>query len=223
MKVGSRNNIMRKLGCQSTHPEVYRTDPMLLSSRVRKSCMGKITSCQEDGPGSECYLPSNNFRLRATNTNWEPLYTLAGIAPPDIRWTVASMNECQRQTNDKRHPLYDHVPPTSRLKSRESFIHSVTSLETSANSKIVKIWKQRLRQHPLTMAVPLTEELPPGADCGTVPRLQNTFCAALYWSRSANLTTWKAPMPRNVFNFGWKTSDPACRGHEKKKTELQRI
>ena len=46
-------------------------------------------------------------------------------------------------------------------------------------------------------------------------RQWNTFCAALYWSRSAHLTTWQATMrmPRNVFNFGWNTSDPACRGH----------
>ena len=99
-------------------------------------------------------------------TPTENLYTLAGIAPPDIRRTVASMKERQRQINDKRHPLSGHVPTTSRLKSRESFIHSVTPLETSANSERVRIWKQRLRQHPLTMAVPVTEVLPPGADSG---------------------------------------------------------
>ena len=54
-------------------------------------------------------------------------------------------------------------------------------------------------------------------------RQWNTFCAALYWSRNAHLTTWQATprMPRNVFNFGWNTFDPACRGHEKKKTMIK--
>ena len=80
--------------------------------------------------------------------------------------TVASMKERPRQINDKRHPLSGHVPTTSRLKSRESFIHSVTPLETSANNERVKIWKQRPCQHPTTMTVPVTEVLPPGADSG---------------------------------------------------------
>ena len=43
--------------------------------------------------------------LRATPV--EHLYTLAGIAPPDVRRKVASMlKERQRQTTDKRHPMF---------------------------------------------------------------------------------------------------------------------
>ena len=169
MKVGSRNNILSKLTGTS-----WGASPHTLKSTALALCYSTAEYASpvwERSPHAKKMDPALNSTCRLITgclrpTPTENLYTLAGIAPPDIRRTVASMRERQRQTNDKRHPLFGHVPPTSRLKSRESFTHSVTPLEASANSERVRIWKQRLRQHPLTMAVPVTEVLPPGADSG---------------------------------------------------------
>ena len=62
-----------------------------------------------------------------------PISSLAPIAPPHIRKTVACRKERTRQTTDARHQLFHHQPAASRLKSRKSFIRTVTPLVSSAS------------------------------------------------------------------------------------------
>ena len=100
--------------------------------------------------------------LRPTPT--DNLYTLAGIAPPEIRRSAASSKERMRQVSDERHPLFGHAPATSRLKSRKSFL---TSVEPNGGAHHREAsWKERLASQPTHMSTHMkaNEELPPGAD-----------------------------------------------------------
>ena len=67
-------------------------------------------------------------------TNLDNVHILAGIAPPLSRRTVACCIERTRQTTDDRHQLFHHQPAASRLKSRKSFMRTVTTLDSSASS-----------------------------------------------------------------------------------------
>ena len=69
---------------------------------------------------------------------------VAGIPPPHIRRTVACRMERTRQTTDARHQLFHHQPAASRLKSRKSFMLTVTPLDSSASSGRLRLWKDSL-------------------------------------------------------------------------------
>ncbi|XP_064423748.1 fas-binding factor 1 homolog [Latimeria chalumnae] len=98
-------------------------------------------------------------------TNVDSLYILAGITPPDIRRTVASRAERLHQTTDPRHPLYRHIPVTSRLKSCKSFITIIEPLSSSPESTRLQLWKARLQATSVAdkMRLQITETLPPGS------------------------------------------------------------
>ena len=81
-------------------------------------------------------------------TNLDSVHLLAGIAPPHIRRTVAFRMERTRQTTDARHQLFHHQPAASRLKSRKSFMRTVTPLDSSASS---------------SRLLPVAESLPAGS------------------------------------------------------------
>ena len=81
-------------------------------------------------------------------TNIDNLYILAGIAPPDIRRAVASSTERRRQARDKRHPLHDHIPAPSRLKSQRIFMTSTTPLEITPSEARLEMWREKLSDHP---------------------------------------------------------------------------
>ena len=101
--------------------------------------------------------------LRPTPTNL--LYRLAGIAPPNIRRLITTMEEKNKQLSDQRHPLHPHVPVPSRLKSRQSFA-TVEGLppETSPQNYRLNLWKESDTGTPLNNAVQEPrEELPDGA------------------------------------------------------------
>ncbi|XP_072047134.1 carboxypeptidase B-like [Amphiura filiformis] len=96
----------------------------------------------------------------------DKVYLLAGIALPDIRRAVASKEERRKQTTDVRHPLFNHTPPTRRLKSRKSFITSILPLQTTSSEARTQMWKERLSSEAVTteMGIQPTESLPPGAN-----------------------------------------------------------
>ena len=102
--------------------------------------------------------------LRPTTT--DSTYILAGIAPPDVRRHVTSMRERQRQVEDERHPLFNQVPATNRLRSRRSFLNSVNPLSSSSKGTRISKWEERLSSLPpeKAMALKPKEELPPGSD-----------------------------------------------------------
>ena len=88
-------------------------------------------------------------------TNLDSVHILAGIAPPHIRRTVACRMERTRQTTDARHQLFHHQPAASRLKSRNSFMRTVTPLDSSASSGRWLLWKDSLTDVPASVKMGL--------------------------------------------------------------------
>ena len=152
MKVNARNNIIRKLansklGCNA--------------STLRPSCLALCYSAAEYA----CPVWARSTHALKLNpalhdccriisgcpkpTNLDSVHILAGIAPPHIRRTVACRMERTRQTTDARHQLFHHQPAASILKSRKSFMRTVTPLDSSASSSSLRLWKDSLTDvHP---------------------------------------------------------------------------
>ena len=81
-------------------------------------------------------------------TNLDSVHLLAGIAPHHIWRSVACRMERIRQTTDARHQLSHHQTGASRLKSRKSFMRTVTPLDSSASSSRLRLWKDSLTDLP---------------------------------------------------------------------------
>ncbi|KAG7305936.1 hypothetical protein JYU34_008497 [Plutella xylostella] len=87
------------------------------------------------------------------------LYPLAGIAPPDVRRTVASSAE-RAKMDDTRHPMHGFIPAPQRLPSRRSFMKCVDPLNTSQAQARCALWRQKVSL-PTPFVQP-SENLPPG-------------------------------------------------------------
>ncbi|CAG9124587.1 unnamed protein product [Plutella xylostella] len=87
------------------------------------------------------------------------LYPLAGIAPPDVRRTVASSAE-RAKMDDTRHPMHGFIPAPQRLPSRRSFMKCVYPLNTSQAQGRCALWRQKVSL-PTPFVQP-SENLPPG-------------------------------------------------------------
>ena len=68
-------------------------------------------------------------------------------------------------TTDSRHQLFHHQPAASRLKSRKSFMRTVTTLDSSASSNRLQLWKDCLTDVPASvkMGLEVAESLPAGS------------------------------------------------------------
>ena len=167
-KVGTRNNIIRKL-----RNSKWGANPTTLRSSALALC---YSAAEYACPVWEHSTHANKLNatlnetcrmitgcLKPTNTNSLPI--LAGIAPSDIRRAVASRTERTRQTMDERHPLNGHLGVVPRLKSRKSFIRCTEPINTTAKAVRLKLWRERLE--PLDASVHLIisadEHLPAGA------------------------------------------------------------
>ena len=115
-------------------------------------------------------------RLKPTNTNSLPV--LAGIAPSDIRRSLASRTERKRQTTDQRHPLKGHLGVVQRLKSRKSFNKCTEPINMTAKAARMELWRERLE--PLDVSVHLNispdEHLSAGAEYPWQPGRHSTGC-----------------------------------------------
>jgi hypothetical protein len=166
-KVCSRNNILNKLtGSRwGARPDTLRSTALALCySSAEYACpvWGRSTHAKKVDPAlnSSCRLITGC--LRSTPT--ESLYTLAAIAPPDVRRQVASMQERERQTTDEKHPMFNQSAAPKRLKSRGSFLSKVHPLGTvSKEAERLNLWKERSPNLP-AMGLQPSEQLPPGAD-----------------------------------------------------------
>ena len=69
------------------------------------------------------------------------VYCLAGIAPPHIRRRIAARDEKLKEEQDPRHPMYNYIPASSRLKSRNSFLDTISPLQGDARTERVRMWK----------------------------------------------------------------------------------
>ena len=98
-------------------------------------------------------------------TNLDSVHILAGIAPPHIRRNVAFRMERTRQTTDARRQMFHHQPAASRLKSRKSFMRTVTPLDSSASSGRLRLLKDSLTDVPASvkMGLEVAESLPAGS------------------------------------------------------------
>ena len=139
MKVNARNNIIRKLansqwGCRAS---TLRTSCLALCYSAAE-CAGPVwarsSHANKLNPAiHECCRIITGCINPANVTS---IHLLAGIAPPHIRRTVASRLERQRQTTQTSHQLYDHVASAGRLKSRNSFMRTVTPLDSSPDADV---------------------------------------------------------------------------------------
>ena len=96
-------------------------------------------------------------------TRVDDLYLLCGIAPPKVRREVSSRLERTKQEDDSRHPLFQHVPPPKRLKSRKSFLHAVQPLDGNPQSCRIEAWSTELQEKPHNLSFEPKESLPTGA------------------------------------------------------------
>ena len=153
------------MGVQCIDTQTQLPRPLLLSFRVRLPCVGKVYTRAQAEPGPThpdcCRIISGCLKP----TNLDSVHLLAGIAPPHIRRTVACRMERTRQTTDIRHQLFHHQPAASRLKSRKSFMRTVTPLDSSASSSRLRLWKDSLTDVPASvkMGLEVAESLPAGS------------------------------------------------------------
>ena len=162
------NNIIRKLanskwGCKATPPR-----PSCLAlcySAAENACpvWARSTHAHNLNPALHdcCRIISGCLKP----TNLDSVHILAGIAPPHIRRTVACRMERTRQTTEAKHQLFHHQPGAIRLKSRKSFMRTVTPLDSSASSRRPRLWKDSPIDVPASakMGLGVAESLPAGS------------------------------------------------------------
>ena len=168
-KVGTRNNIIRKLRNSkwgATPPTFWSSDLALCYSSTEYAC--PVWECSTLAKKLDATLNETcrmiSGCLKPTNTNSLPVP--AGIAPPDIRRAVACRAERTRQTTDQMHPLNGHLGVVPRLKWRQSFIKCTEPINTTAKAGRMELWRERLE--PLDVSVDINigtdEHLPAGTE-----------------------------------------------------------
>lgn len=162
-KVAARNNIIRKITGTTwgAHPNTVRTSSIALcysaaeyaspvwykSSHARKVDVALNDTCRII---TGCLKP----------TPLDKLYSLAGIAPPDIRREVAAKNEKRKAETSDTHPLYGYRPAIPRLKSRKSFLKSTEALNGTPQQSRIDMWRASCNRSEEWLTP--REELPPG-------------------------------------------------------------
>jgi hypothetical protein len=161
-KVSARNGIIRQLVTSKwgAQPNVLRSSAMALCISAAEYCCpvwgGSVHAKKVDVSLNETMRIITGC-LKPTKTEY--LYQLAGIAPPEVRRSVASDRERQRVQYDCRHPMHLHSPVPARLKSRNSFAKRTVALDEGVeNARIERWWDSCTDQ-----LLPPSECLAPGA------------------------------------------------------------
>ena len=130
-KANSRNSIIRKLANSKwgAHPSTIRTSGLALVYSVAEYAC-PVWGHSKHARKLDLILNETCHHHRLLKTNQCELYTLAGIAPPDIRRLVATMKEKQRQETDQRHPLHNKRVEDRQRLHRKIFLRS-ESLEAT--------------------------------------------------------------------------------------------
>ena len=153
---------------QGNATQTQLSRPLLLSCRVRLPCVGEVYTRAQAEPGPTRLLPNhlglpqtNELGQRSAYTYWPVslLLTSGGLLP--AAWNAHD----KRQTPDARHQLFHHQPAASRLKSRKSFMRTVTPLDSSASSSRMRLWKDSLTDVPASvkMELEMAKSLPAGS------------------------------------------------------------
>ncbi|XP_047028461.1 uncharacterized protein LOC124636417 [Helicoverpa zea] len=160
-KVASRNNLLRRLTSTTwgASPTVLRATGLALCySAGEYACpvwSRSVHAGQVDVALNEtCRIVTGCLKP----TPLQMLHALAGIAPPDVRRSVASGIERAKLETDQRHPMHYYTPVPQRLKSRRGFYKTVAPVDGEARD----LW--RSRSSLPSPFVPLLERLPPGHD-----------------------------------------------------------
>ena len=145
MKVNARNNIIRKLanstyGCKA--------------STLRPSCLALCYSAAEYACpvwARSTHAPKLNPTLQdccriisgcLKPTNLDSVHLLGRYRSSTHQEDCCLPHRTHRPTD--RHQLFHHQPAASRLKSRKSFMRSLTPLDSSASSSRLQLWKDSL-------------------------------------------------------------------------------
>lgn len=73
--------------------------------------------------------------------------SLAGIGPPHVRCSTIAQDERRAQELNIRHPLHGQAAPPPRLKSRASFLQTVSPLQISKQTARANMWKDEWSKH----------------------------------------------------------------------------
>ena len=170
-KVIARNNIVSKLTNTrwGASPQTLRSTALALcysTAEYASPVWERSTHAKKLDPALNASCRLITGCLRPTNT--DSLYILAGIAPPAIRRSAASVKQRQHQEIDERHPMFNQPPVQNRLKSRKSFLKCVSPLEadTTTSEARLTMWEEINNSLPPStiMGIVASEQLPPGAD-----------------------------------------------------------
>ena len=137
----------------------------------------------------------------------EIVYLLAGIAPPGARRATTSRQERRKQTEDPRHSLYSHKPVNKRLKSRNSFVHSVTPLDTHPPAERLKTLTHHLRSVPQKLKSIPSEDLGPGSEAPLLDwKCLNRRGTGMGRCKS-NMPIWKYNAANTLCDYGEQTQN----------------
>ena len=151
VKVGARNNILKKLANTKwgTDAKTIRTTALALcfsAAEYASPVWSRSAHAAKIDPVLNTACRAITGCLKPTRV--DDLYLLSGIAPPHIRRTVLSRKEKSKQENYPLHPLYQQEPVGKRPKSRHSFIHSVEPLNGSPHNQRMALWSSHLQTAP---------------------------------------------------------------------------
>ena len=202
-KVSTRNNLLHKLTSSKwgANPHTLRTTALALcystaeyaapvwerSSHAHKLDVVLNQTCRII---SGCLKPTISGHL----------HLLSGIAPPAIRRATASRIERSKQQMDPRHPMFGLEAPTSRLKSRKSFLTSTAPLEGSASQDRISRWKTGLSEREKELLIEPKEHLPPGSDLPWPT-----------WKSLNRLRTLVGRCQTNMLRWGFSDGSDLCR------------
>ena len=118
---------------------------MLLSCRIRLSCVDEISTRVQAEPGPTRLLP-NHLGLPQTNELGE--CTPTGRNRPSSHHEGCCLSH-GTHTTDAGHQLFHHQPAACRLKSRKSFMRTVTPLDSCEQQQTATLGRQPDRRATL--------------------------------------------------------------------------
>lgn len=209
-KTAARNNILRKLASTTwgANPRTIKTTALALCySTAEYACpvweRSKHASKLDPALNEACRTITGCLRP----TNVENVYLLAGIAPPATRRNITAQQERRKQVDDTRHSLHNHQPATKRLKSRNSFLHSVVPLDGKPSAERITSWTHHLQSVPQKLSPTPTEDLANGSEA---PRSE--------WRCLNRLRTGMGRCRSNMKKWKYSDDDTMCECGESTQT-----
>ena len=132
------------------------------------------------------------------------VYLLADMTLPDVRRATTSRQERRKQTEDPIHSLYSHEPVNKRLNSINSFVHSVTPLDTNPPAERPRAWTHHMRSVPPKLKSLPSEDMGPGSEAPWS-----------HWKCLYKLRTGMGRCKPNMLKWKYSDADTICDCGEK--------